>query len=336
MADKKEQEEPKFKSIGEPENWESGRKVSQASYLQRDDGTKGLSFKIGTKNQYMKNPRFGKTIWIDEELDLPSWLSWFIKTLKKGYFKLFGKNPITVDEEKEYYQAKIEELTTQLAEAKNRLEDAEKREADFKDKIAFAKKVESNLADYKRIFDELKKLIDESIKSDTGKEEDIKTKIKDNRWILGLECFVEAKNQQVDNQTHIDLHVKTKYEQDRIFEVKSPNKKPFVRKYKKEKRRLVLSPELADGLSELILYLRRTDLHSDDKNKGNYGVQKASGYILIGKDLEGDEKEMVKELNFHLYPHIQLMTYDDLMKNTERELEIIEGLKKNEQKKESK
>jgi hypothetical protein len=329
-AKPEKKEEPKFKPISEPENWESGRKVSQASYLQRNDGTQAISFKMGTKNQYMKNPRWGKTIWIDEELDLPSWLNWFIKTLKAGYFKLFGKKVVSVDEQKEFYQAKIEELTTQLAEAKLRLEDAEKREADYKDKVAFAKKVESSLAEYKRVFVDLKKLIDESIKSDVGKEEEIKTKIKDNRWILGLECFVEAKNQQVDNQTHIDLHVKTKYEQNRIFEVKSPNKKPFVRKDKEEKRRLVLSPELADGLSELILYLRRTDLHSNDKNKGNYGVQKASGYILIGKNLDNDEKEMITELNFHLYPHIQIMTYDDLIKNTERELEIIEGLKKNE------
>ena len=203
-------EEPKFTPIAEPENWESGRKVSQASYLKRGDGVKAISFKMGTKNQYMKNPRWGKTIWIDEELDLPSWLSWFIKTLKTGYFKLFGKKVVSVDEQKEFYQAKLEELTTQLAETKIRLEEAEKREADFKEKEAFARKVESNLIEYKRIFEEFKKLIAESIASDTGKEEEIKTKIKENRWLLGLECSVEAKNQQVDNQTQIDLHIKTK------------------------------------------------------------------------------------------------------------------------------
>ena len=52
MAEKevKEKNEPKFKPVIEPDNWESGRKVSQASYLQRDDGTKGISFKLGTKN----------------------------------------------------------------------------------------------------------------------------------------------------------------------------------------------------------------------------------------------------------------------------------------------
>lgn len=317
----------KFTPLQEPDKWESGRKISEAAYLQRKDGVKALSFKMGTKNDYMKTPRWGKTLWIDEELDLPSWLAWFIKTLKGGYFKLFGKQVSSVDEQKEFYQAKIDDLTTKLAEAKFSLEDAERREADFKDKIAFAKKVESNLADYKRIFEEFKKIIADSVTGDTGKEEEIKTKIKDNRWLLGLECFVEAKNQQVDNQTQIDIHIKTKYDQDRIFEVKSPNKKPFIRKDKAENRRMVLSPDFADGLSELILYLRRTDLHSDDKNKGNYGIQKASGYILMGRTLQADEIEMVREINFHLYPHIQLMTYDELVKNIERELEIIEGLK---------
>ncbi len=324
--EKKEEKEQNFKLLGEPDHWESGRKVSEASYLQRKDGTKGISFKIGTKNIW------AKTIWIDEELDLPSWLNWFIRTIKTGYLKLFGKKAITPDEAKEFYQAKIDELTTQLAEAKNRLDEAEKKKADYEMKLAYAKKVESNLAEYKKTFGEFKKIVDDSIMADTGKEEEIKTKIKDNRWILGLECFVEAKNQTIDNQTQIDLHIKTKYDQDRIFEIKSPNVKLFDKKEGKEKRRLIISKTLADGLSELLLYLRRTDLHSDDKNKGSYGIQKASGYILMGMNLDSNEKEMITELNFHLYPHIQITTYNDLMKNTERELEIVEGLKSNESK----
>src|SRR3989344_7436897 len=260
MVDKeaKEKNEPKFKPVIEPDNWESGRKVSQASYLQRDDGTKGISFKLGTKNNYMSRPRWAKTIWIDEELDLPLWLNWFIKTLKKGYFTLFGKKVKDIDEEKEYYKTKIEELTRNLAQTQTLLEEAEKREQSFLEKQEYARKVQSNLAEYKTIFGKFKELIEKSKLQDKGEEEKIKTEILNNRWLLGLECSVEAKNQRVDNQTQIDLHIKTKYDQDRIFEVKSPNEKPFIRKpNKNNNRRLVITDVLADGLSELVLYLRR-------------------------------------------------------------------------------
>ena len=333
MAEKevKEKNEPKFKPVIEPDNWESGRKVSQASYLQRDDGTKGISFKLGTKNNYMSRPRWAKTIWIDEELDLPLWLNWFIKTLKKGYFTLFGKKVKDIDEEKEYYKTKIEELTRNLTQTQTLLEEAEKREQSFLEKQEYARKVQSNLAEYKTIFGKFKELIEKSKLQDKGEEEKIKTEILNNRWLLGLECSVEAKNQRVDNQTQIDLHIKTKYDQDRIFEVKSPNEKPFIRiPNKNNNRRLIITDVLADGLSELVIYLRRTDIHSEQRSKANYGIQKASGYILMGYNLDTDELEMLSEINFHTYPHIQIMTYNDLLKNIERELEIIEGVSKNE------
>ena len=324
-----EKKKPTFKELYESDKWESGRKVSEASYLERKDGTKGISVKIGTKPHYMTRPRWGKTIWIDEELDLPSWLNWFIKTIKKSYFKLFGKKVHGIDEEKEYYKAKVEELTKNLTDVQTKLEEVESKEQDIKEKIEFAKTVKDNLANYKEIYKDFKKVVESSKKENKGKEEEIKTKIKSNRWLLGLECFVEAKNKRVDNQTEIDLHIKTKYEQDRIFEVKSPNINLFTAKEGKKDRRRILSPHLADGLSELILYLKRTDFASNLNIKSNYGIQKASGYILAGFNLGADEIEMLNELNFHLAPHVQIMTYNDLFKSIERELEIIEGVSKN-------
>lgn len=317
----------KFKQIFSSDNWQDGKKASQASYLQRDDGTKGISFKMGSNVQYMNRPRWGKSIWIDEELNLPSWLKWFIETIKKGYLQLFGKKLQGIDEDKEFYKAKIEELNKSLVELQMRLDEAEKREKDYLDKVEFARKVQNNFNDYKAIFEEFKKLLAESKVSDTGKEEEIKKRIKENRWLLGLECFVEAKNQDVDNQTQIDLHIKTKFNQDMIFEVKSPNIKPFS-KDEGSKKRLTISPALADGLSELIIYLRRTDIYSNLKSQGTYGIQKASGYIIIGLDLSQEELEMVNELNFHLYPHIRIISYNDLIANTIRELEIVEGVSK--------
>jgi hypothetical protein len=322
---------PSFKELEgfKREVWKSGRKVSQVSYLQRKDGTKGISFKMGTVPSYMDRPRFGSTIWIDKELDLPSWLRWFIKTLAKSYLKLFGKKIPEIDEQKEYYKSQVEELAKKLAEAQQKLEEAEKRDEAYKETIEFAKEVTSNLYNYKSIYEDFKKIVQRSKEKNKGKEEEIKRKIKAHQWLLGLECFVEAKNQRVDNQTEIDLHIKTKYGQDRIFEIKSPNIKPLVRKTISGTRRLIISPDLADGLSELILYLRRTDIHSEQKNKGTYGIHKASGYILVGFNLNSEEEEILKELNFHLYPHIQITTYNNLLGNIKQELKIIEILDKN-------
>lgn len=315
----------------DPEFWESGVDVSEAKALETPEGKKGVSIRLGKKvDRVNKEPyrRFNKTVWIDEDIDLPSWLGWAIKSIKKLYFKLFRKRIRTLDEEVAYWKTKSEETTNQLVLVTQKLEDAQTKNEETLRKIEFANKVLDKLQDFETKHDQLTNLISESITNNTGKEDEIKTKIKENPWLLGLECGVEAKNKDVDPQTQIDLHIKTKYNQDRIFELKSPNLKPFERK--KDTSRVFISPVLADGISELILYLQKTDWYSNQKTSGNYGIQKASGYILIGKSLTVDEAAFLKELNFHLYPHIQILTYDDLEENIKQELEIIKNIKNSE------
>ena len=324
----KKKKEPLFEPLGPAEEWEKGRKISKATMLKRkEDGTKGISVQVGSKAPGTNYKRYGKTIWIDEDLDLPDWLGWFIKSVKKLYFKLFGKKVLDIDESFEYYQAKVNKLTQELAEAQKRLEDTEAKSEERKQLLELAKKSISELENYKNTFEEFKKLIEESYSNNKGKEEEIKDKIKNNHWLLGLECHVEAKNKNIDTQTQIDLHIITRFGQHRIFEIKSPNIRPFSRKNGDSKKRLIISPELADGLSELITYMRRTDVYSASKMEGTYGIQKASGVIVIGYKLEDAEKEMLNELNFHLRPHIQIVTYDNLIDNIKQELEVIGSIK---------
>ena len=327
MAAKLEKKELVFDTIDQPETWQGGKKISIVSYLLRKkDNKKGMSFKIGSKNESTGKALYGKTIWIDEDLDLPSWLKWFIETIKKGYVKLFGKKFIGIDGQSEYYKAKVEELTKALTESQLKLEEAQKNEQSYQQKIEYAKKVKDSFTEYKTIFNGFEKLILESKNNDRGKEEEIKKKIKAHHWLLGLECSVEAKNQDIDIQLEIDLHVKTKYNQDRIFELKSPNLSLFEKKGEGKNRRLTLTKEISDGLAELILYLRKTDLYSDSHSKGTYGIQKASGVILAGYNLEEEHLELLKNVNFHVYPHICIVTYNDLLQNISEELEIIASL----------
>jgi hypothetical protein len=319
----KSENRPKFKRLGEPEIWQSGQKVSEAQELERDDGTKGISIKIGKKVDYLGRPRYGKTIWIDEELDLPSWLDWFLNTIKKMYLRLFGKKIVGFEGREEFYKAKIALLNEQLAAAQEGMKIAEAEKIENRNLVELAGKMKENSEKLEAKFKEFKGLIQNSIMQDNGMEEEIKQMIKENPWLLGIECAVEAKNQNVDTQTQIDLHVKTKYNQDRIFELKSPNIRPFVRRNNKETRRLVIASELSEALSELILYLERTNIYSNQESEGTYGITKPSGYIIMGYHLTNEEQRMLKYLNFNLEPHIQILTYDNLEANTERELGII-------------
>lgn len=315
---------PSFKKLGEPENWESGDRISSISKLNRiDDNVNGISVKIMKKNPKVNWPTVKAKMWIDEGWDFRSWLRWFVKSVRKFYSELFGKE-IALDEDVEQSQARIDLLTKQLAEAHQKLENAKLLEAQNQNLVEFAKNVKDQYDNFQKVFSEFKALVQESVKSDKGKEEEIKRKIEANHWLLGLECYVEAKNQNIDKQVQIDLHVKTKYQQDRIYELKSPNLKPFRRKAGKDTQRLEITPELADAISELILYLERTNVYAHLSNEGTYGILKASGYIVIGYDLDTEEQKMLRYLNFHLAPHIQIMTYKQLEETIGRELSIVQ------------
>jgi hypothetical protein len=73
--------------------------------------------------------------------------------------------------------------------------------------------------------------------------------------------------------------------------------------------------------------MRKTDVYSASKMEGTYGIQKASGVFIIGYKLEDAEKEMLTELNFHLRPHVQIVTFDELIENIKQELEVIGSIK---------
>lgn len=321
-----------FEPVGDPEKWEKGNKISVAQILKiKKNNRLGISFKVGRKLPYMDRP---SGFWIDGEFqssDLIDWFEWFGTTLKKLYYKLTGR-AILLSEDIIQLEKQKEDLTANLVKIQTQLEEAKKLEVRQKEINELAQKSVSNLESFRNIFDNFKKMIQNSVDGDQGMEEKIKSEIKEHNWLVGLECHVEAKNVDIDNQTEIDLHVKTKYGQDRIFELKSPHLNPFVRKGDDKSRRFTISPTLADGLSEIVSYMRKTDIYSASAMEGTYGIQKASGIIVIGYNLEDSELQMLRELNFHLAPHIRIITYNDLIKNIDSEIKIIESIKSSETK----
>jgi hypothetical protein len=322
---KKRNRRVKFEDLGISERWEDGERVTEAKILNRktpETEEIGISIRMGKKAEYLGGrPRFGKGIWITEKIDISGWLRWLIDTIKKLYYKAFKKR--VEIEEISFWKTKVKELTEKLAEAQTRVKELEQKEEEKKKLYELAEKVIDQFQKYKEIFNKFVDLIEKSCKENLRVEEQIKNFIKENRWLLGLECEIEAKNKRIDASFQIDLHVVTKYNQNRIFELKSPNLKPF----KIEGKRILISKELAEGLSELIRYMKETDIYSRIKSSGTYGIHKPTGVIVIGFKLSEEEQHFLDTLNFFLYPHIQVITYQDLIENSKRELSLLEDIK---------
>jgi hypothetical protein len=312
-----------FKKLAPADKWNDGEKISIVSPLEVDC-KKGISIRVG--KMVGKYEKYTHKLWIDEKFNFTSWLIWVIEKIKKHYFELFGKQ-ISLGEEIEIYKTKKDELTKQLTELQIKIEIVEKKDEENKKLIELLNKTNLKYKrNFREIYSDFCNIIEESIKNNRGEEEEIKRKIKAEPWLLGLECFVEAKNQDVDIQTEIDLHVKTKYNKDVIIEIKSPNISPLNRK-NHERSRFVFSPELSEAIDEIIYYMRRTDVYSERAGEGVYGIQKAEGVIIMGSYLNDEQKRILKELNFHLYPHIRIVTFDELKDNIEREINLLEIVK---------
>jgi len=315
----------KFEDLGISERWEDSERVTEAKILNRktpETEERGISIRMGKKAEYLDGqPRLGKGIWITEKIDISTWLRWFIDTVKNLYYKAFKKK-IEI-EDISFWKSKVKELTEKLAEPQTRVKELEQREDEKKKLYELAEKVIDQFQKYKNVFTKFVGLVEKSYKENLRLEEQIKSFIKENRWLLGLECEIEAKNKRIDASFQIDLHAITKYNQNRIFELKSPNLKPF----KIEGKRVLISRELAEALSELIRYMKETDIYSKIKSSGMYGIHKPTGVIIIGFELSDEEREFLNTLNFFLYPHIQVITYQDLIKNSRRELSLLEDIK---------
>ena len=218
-------------------------------------------------------------------------------------------------------QKKIDELQKQLFEEQKKGEEMEKNLKDYKIKKELAKEVKSKKQDYQATLDKFAKEIENSVKEKSNIEEDIKNLIKSNRWLLGLDCEVRAKNKNIDNQAEIDLHIINSFGQNRIIELKSPNKNPFRRK--RENGRFEITPDLSEALSELLTYMNKTDFYSEIEIEGTYKINKPSGMIIIGYRLDKESKKFLNQLNYHLRPHICVVPYDEVIENAKKEISLI-------------
>ncbi len=311
-ADKRIEETPEGSHI---------TKISSEETAQKREGMRiQTSSGIQTHGD-LKSHRPG--IWLPKKINLSDWLKWAISTLKAYAKKFWGRDLEVSAESVEQYELEIENLLKELNQAQLKKEELEHRLQENQKSLSLALKLIDSLEVYTAKLEELKQEIDKSKKQNLRNETEVKKVIREQRWILSIDCEVNATEQSVDNQASIDLHVKTESGQDKIFEFKSPNLNPFSRG--KKTGRLRVTKEFAEGLNQLIQYMKKTEVYSNlsIESEGTYKVPRAIGVLVMGVDLPPAELQLIEEWNFHLRPHIYIMTYNELIKNAERQLQNI-------------
>ena len=309
----------------ESDTFEEGSYKSKISSEKNTQGYEGIRVQSASTKPYFKTHKPG--IWIPNRINLSAWFKWFSQTVKKFTYKIWGKQIEDISKEVSIYKDKIESLNNELVEAKIKLKDAEERLSKQQIELNLAKEVIDKIEDYESKLTEFENEV-KRISSNTNREEHlIKTKLKESKWILGIDCEVKASEKTIDPQLAVDLHIKTEIGEDKVFEFKSPNINPFFKK--KEDSRLYISDELSQGINQLILYLRRTDLYSGLTEEGTYKIQAPSGVVVMGYNLSDEEKRLLRNWNFQLRPHIKIVTFDEIIENGKRQLQNIKHARKN-------
>jgi hypothetical protein len=265
--------------------------------------------------------KWHRGVWLPSDANLPLWLARLKAALYRAYNKWFGKN-IVSEQELLIQSQVIDGLQQQLLEEVKKREKLEVNFEEYNALKELAKQIQpSKRKEYEEFLKKFEEKIKASIADDTNIEE-LKTDLKNNRWIFGLDCEVEAKNKEIDNQARLDMHIITKYGGDRFIEFKSPNKK-LLRKKEGEESRLIITPELSEALSEILVYMQKADYYSNTYEEGTLKVRKPAGIIVMDGYLSPAEANFIKDFNFHLRPHIMIVTYDHLITNAKNEIAFI-------------
>jgi len=281
---------------------------------------------INTEKKLSENyTKRHKGVWLPKNLNLGRWLDKLAEIIKK-LAKKWYKEEVVVSQENILKQVdKVKKLEQELLEEKQKGKRLEENYKEQQINLELAKEVVDNLNSYETKLKTFEDMIKISVNEDNNIEGKIQNFIFENRWIIGLDCEVRAKNIDIDKQTEIDLHIINHFGQHRIVEIKSPNKKLF--KKKREQGRLIITSDLSEALSELIVYMKKADFYSGLKEEGTHKINKPSGIILMDYNLNEVEKSMLNTLNSHLKPHIMIITYNDLIENGNKEISMIKNVK---------
>jgi hypothetical protein len=300
------------------DTFEDGAYGSEISLVETPTGDEALKIKTSRKvtKEYTKVHKYG--LWMPKKL-FGKWISWLNGAMIK-IATLWGVQ-LEPQKEVEYYKDLAVGYQQKYDEAREKLKVAEEKAVMKEEELRLARQVVDDLDEYERSYEEL---VEEVKKQKTsGKRDEIRIKdmLYKYRWMLGLDCVVKAKEKLIDTQAAIDMHIQTELGQDKIYEFKSSALDPFRKK--KNDSRLEADPDFTEGINQLIEYLQKTDYRSTQAVPGGYGMPKAVGTLIIGYNLDAEQMRLLKEWGWHLKPHVEIRTYNDLIDSSKRQLENI-------------
>jgi len=300
------------------DRWEDEEYAIEAAAL-KSPRTEGVAFRTAKKSK-TKGEYKRRSLYIQKNQKVDEILNWIFLTVKNFFAKFWGKRIIT-EVELEANNKIVEDLRSKLRQKEDENLDLKHAFQTQQQELLLVKEVINNSNQYSKELKTFEELVIDAVNNNKNIEETVKKELKEKRWILGLDCEVKAKNKDIDTATEIDLHIETNYGEQRIIEAKSPSINLFIQKT--DGGRLNLNPKISEGLSELIEYMRRTDINSGLRRKGVYAIQKPIGRILAGYNLTTDEQEVLTDWNFYLAPYIKFITYKELISNAKKEIELI-------------
>jgi len=300
-------------------------KIKTTIKASKDDEGKPWGVFAQTENVHTeKYSKHHKGVWVPANAFL-RWFNKFKRIISNIFENFYGEKLVFSEDDVKREKNKIETLQEELDQQRTKYKEMEQVYLKQQEKIKLAEETKEEASYYENILDKFNKDVEDSISNNKNIENDVRKELKENRWILGLDCEIKATNKDIDPKSEIDLHIISELGEEKVFEIKSPNKKLFV---DKNDTYLRISLELSEAISQLVNYLRKTDIYSQINEKGNYKIYKGKGIILMDKNLNQEEQKFRKDLNFHLRPHIQIITFDELISNAKNEIAIIKEAKK--------
>jgi len=321
-----------WKELLPRKKWTDGKEITIMD-IGKFNKQEGISLKRAGLNMDGKEyPKSGK-FWISSKTDIESWINWLYFNIKEIFKRLWEKS-LTTDLDK--VQQKIKDLEKEKRDKENEIETLRKELESYqsikeglKKKEELIKNLKKDSLDYQKIFEDFEKnYVLYSFNNKKRYEEKVKGFLEKNKWLLGLDCEFCKKNINLDQQSQIDLHVINNFGQNKIFEFKSPDLKPFDRKKDNIYKRLKASSYLLEALDEIIGYIKRTKIKAQQIHEGGLKIIEPTGIIVIGYNLDSTERDLLETWNGFLYPHIRIISYNSLLNKAKQELDLIKKVKK--------
>ena len=156
-------------------------------------------------------------------------------------------------------------------------------------------------------------------------ERDVSNFLKKNTWMFGSQYKeISKKEKGLTIKSRYDFLLKKFDGYYDILELKHPNSKLFIKKGNKK----VMSKDLRDSISQVIIYLAEARTHylSIKKETGR-DIYFPKGLIVIGRRNE-DEKELLK-IHTEFLHNIDILTYDDVIDTAQKTIKMLKGEKLN-------